>query len=67
MRESHAITDDHIPVNEIARIPMIDIIDYSPDYGFGHYHHKHTDNMDTIDKRTLRAVGETVLYTLFQE
>ncbi len=67
MRESHAITDDHIAVNEIAKIPMIDIIDYSPDFGFGRYHHKHADNMDIIDKRTLKAVGETVLYTIYQE
>ncbi|GAB3666188.1 M28 family peptidase [Echinicola sediminis] len=67
MRESHAITDDHVFVNEIAKIPMIDIIDYSPDFGFGNYHHKHADNMDVIDKRTLRAVGETVLFTVYQE
>lgn len=67
MRKSHPITDDHIPVNEVANIPMINIIDYSPDYGFGHYHHKHADNMDIIDKRTLKVVGETVLFTLFQE
>ncbi|MBD8488405.1 M28 family peptidase [Echinicola sp. CAU 1574] len=67
MRDSHAITDDHIPVNEIARIPMIDIIDYSPDFGFGRYHHKHSDNMEVIDKRTLKAVGETVLFTIYQE
>lgn len=67
MRESHAITDDHIPVNEVANIPMINIIDYSPDYGFGHYHHTHADNMEIIDPRTLKVVGETVLFTIYQE
>lgn len=67
MRESHPITDDHIPVNEVANIPMINIIDYSPDYGFGHYHHTHADNMDIIDTRTLQVVGETVLFTIYQE
>jgi len=67
MRESHAITDDHIPVNEVANIPMINIIDYSPDFGFGHYHHTHMDNMDIIDRRTLGVVGETVLFTIYQE
>lgn len=67
MRESHPITDDHIPVNEVANIPMINIIDYSPDYGFGHYHHTHSDNMEIIDPMTLKAVGETVLFTLYQE
>jgi hypothetical protein len=67
MRKSHPITDDHIPVNEVANIPMINIIDYSPDYGFGKYHHTHSDNMDIIDKRTLKVVGETVLFTIYQE
>lgn len=67
MRESHPITDDHIPVNEVANIPMINIIDYSPDYGFGHYHHTHSDNMEIIDKHTLQVVGETVLFTIYQE
>lgn len=67
MRDSHPITDDHIPVNEIANIPMINIIDYSPDYGFGHYHHTHSDNMEVIDRHTLKVVGETVLFTLYQE
>src|SRR5690606_29627689 len=67
MRKSHPITDDHIPVNEVANIPMINIIDYSPDTGFRHYHHTHDDNMEIIDKRTFTAVGETVLFTLYQE
>lgn len=67
MRESHAITDDHIPVNETANIPMINIIDYSPDFGFGHYHHTHADNMEIIDRHTLKVVGETVLFTVYQE
>src|SRR5690606_552366 len=67
MRESHPITDDHIPVNDVANIPMLNIIDYSPDYGFGHYHHTHSDNMEIIDKRTLEVVGETVLFTVYQE
>lgn len=67
MRESHPITDDHIPVNEVANIPMINIIDYSPDYGFGHYHHTHSDNMEIIDRHTLKVVGETVLFTIYQE
>ncbi|HSJ66781.1 MAG TPA: M28 family peptidase [Anditalea sp.] len=67
MRNAGEITDDHVFVNEIAKIPMIDIIDFSPDYGFGRFHHTHDDNMDIIDKRTLKAVGETVLYTIYQE
>lgn len=67
MRESHPITDDHIPVNEVANIPMINIIDYSPDSGFGFFHHTHADNMEIIDSRTLKVIGETVLFTIYQE
>ncbi|HCB46430.1 MAG TPA: glutamine cyclotransferase, partial [Algoriphagus sp.] len=50
-----------------AGIPMIDIIEFSPDYGFGLYHHTHQDNMELIDARSLQAVGETVLFTVYQE
>lgn len=67
MRRAEAITDDHLFVNENANIPMINIIEYSPDYGFGHYHHTHADNMDLIDRKTLQVVGETVLFTIYQE
>lgn len=66
-RDAPEILDDHLFVNANAGIPMIDILEYSPDYGFGQYHHKHADNMDLIDRRTLQAVGETVLFTIYQE
>ncbi|MFD2202121.1 M28 family peptidase [Shivajiella indica] len=66
-RDSPEIIDDHVFVNKDAGIPMINIVEFSPDYGFGHYHHTHADNMDLIDKRTLKAVGQTVLFTIYQE
>ncbi|WP_026951065.1 M28 family peptidase [Algoriphagus mannitolivorans] len=66
-QDAPEILDDHAFVNEWAKIPMIDIIEFSPDFGFGHYHHTHQDNMDLIDPRTLKAVGETVLFTVYQE
>lgn len=66
-KDAPEILDDHAFVNAIAGIPMIDIIEFSPDYGFGHYHHTHKDNMDLIDPRSMRAVGETILFTVYQE
>lgn len=66
-RDAPEILDDHAFVNEIGKIPMIDIIEFSPDMGFGRYHHTHLDNMDLIDRRSLQAVGETVLFTVYQE
>jgi len=61
------ITDDHYYVNKYAKIPMIDIIDYDPGAGFGDYWHTQQDNMSVIDKNTLKAVGQTLLQTLYSE
>lgn len=64
-----AIIDDHYFVNTIARIPMIDIINRPENSrtGFGEYWHTHEDDMDIIDARTLRAVGQTLLEVIYQE
>lgn len=66
-KDAPEILDDHAFINEWGGIPTIDIIEFSPDFGFGHYHHTHQDNMELIDARSLKAVGETVLYTVYQE
>jgi glutaminyl-peptide cyclotransferase len=54
------ITDDHRFVNEIAKIPMVNIISYDPTTGFGDFHHTRKDKMDIISKETLGAVGNTL-------
>ncbi len=59
--------DDHLFVNEIARIPTIDIINHPADSYFGKYWHTHDDDMDVIDRETMRAVGQTVLSVLHYE
>lgn len=67
---SPGIMDDHIFVNRDAKIPMIDIVEYdpnSPSYYFGNYHHSKKDDMSIIDKQTLQAVGETILFTIYNE
>ena len=64
------ITDDHIPVNQTANIPCIDVIPYYPDCAqssFGPTWHTIADNMDNIDKNTLKAVGQTMVQVLFTE
>ena len=61
------LTDDHVYVNEIARIPMIDIINHPEDTFFGTYWHTHKDDMSIIDKETLKAVGQTLLSVLHYE
>ena len=59
------ITDDHTYINQLAQIPTLDIIHYnvrptSGRFDFGKFHHTHQDNMDIINKTTLKAVGQTV-------
>ncbi len=64
------ITDDHLFVNRIAQIPSIDIIPTdrsSNEGGFGYFWHTVSDNMDVIDRSTLKAVGQTVLEVVYNE
>ena len=63
------LTDDHYFVNVIAGIPTIDIINQSTTgrSGFGEYWHTHDDNIDIIDKRTLRITGQVVTAALYRE
>lgn len=65
-----AVTDDHQYVIEGRRIPCLDIINLDMDNkknGFGVYWHTVNDNMDIIDKNTLKAVGQTVLEVIYSE
>lgn len=64
------ITDDHIPVNQKAKIPTIDIIPYYPDCqqsSFGPTWHTVNDDMAHLDKNTLKAVGQTIIQVLYTE
>lgn len=63
------ITDDHLFVNQIAKIPMIDIINLPKDGSPPFVDHWHTieDTIDKIDPRTLRAVGQVILATIYKE
>ena len=63
------ITDDHIPVNKITGIKTIDIINLTPDpeQPFAKHWHTHADVMDVIDKNTLKAVGQTLLETIYEQ
>ncbi len=63
------LTDDHVAVNEVAKIPMVDIVEMKVNNPktFGDYHHTHQDNMEVIDKNVMKAVGQTVTQVLYQE
>ncbi len=63
------VTDDHVYVNQLAKIPTIDIIHLTDATrsNFPAHWHTHNDNMSVIDKSTLKAVGQTLLQVLFEE
>lgn len=64
------VTDDHIPINQTAKIPCIDIIPYYPtcqQSSFGPTWHTLADNMDNIDKNVLKAVGQTMVQVIYTE
>ena len=64
------VTDDHVPVNRYAKIPTVDIIPFYPDCkqsGFGPTWHTLADNMENIDRNTLRAVGQTLVQVIYKE
>ena len=64
----HPINDDHIYVNAIARIPMIDIIHLEDNSESSFYPYWHTvkDNIEQIDAKTLGMVGDVVVNVLYR-
>ena len=69
-KDGLGITDDHLPVNEVAHIPCIDIIPYYPDCeqsSFGPTWHTVSDDMQHIDRNTLQAVGQTFVQLIYSE
>jgi len=63
-----SITDDHVFINKIINIPTIDIIhlDRNSQTGFYPYWHTLKDDMNSIDKNTLKAVGQTLLTVIYR-
>lgn len=63
------IQDDHIIVQRLTGIPMINIIHHTVNpngsVNFPPYWHTQNDNMDIIDKDVLQAVGDVVLELIY--
>jgi hypothetical protein len=69
-QQGGSVLDDHLPVNQNIGIPCIDIIHYNPHSrykGFGDYWHTLKDNMQNIDRKTLNAVGVTLVNVIYNE
>jgi len=63
------IIDDHLYVNQIAKIPTVNIVhqDNHTGTGFNHTWHTLMDNISNIDKNSLDKVGKTVLAVIYSE
>ena len=70
-QKTQLIIDDHLYINNLAqgRVPTIDIIEHdaSTESNFYKHWHTHDDNLDNIDKNTLKAVGQTVMQVVYSE
>lgn len=63
-----ASIDDHVFIMRGTGIPMVEVIDRNISTGefFDHWH-KTTDNIEQIDKNSLKAVGQTTLEMILRE
>jgi len=64
---TEGLLDDHTIINVMAKIPMIDIINQPNGNGFVKHWHTHGDDLSTINKRTLRVVGQVVTAAIYKE
>jgi len=62
-----AILDDHLYVNQIIQIPMIDIVQNQEGVSFFEHWHTVNDNLDVIDKDALKQVAHVVYTILYSE
>ncbi|MBL7714718.1 MAG: M28 family peptidase [Bdellovibrionales bacterium] len=74
--DAMAVTDDHVAINQIAGIAMVDLIDLRPTqvsgetvsgWDFPPYHHTHGDVPDLLDLKTIQALGETVMTVILRD
>ncbi|MEO5583403.1 MAG: M28 family peptidase [Saprospiraceae bacterium] len=64
---SSAITDDHLYINKLAGIPMIDLINRPTNEKFPAHHHTTQDVLSVIDADALKATGQVVLAVIYRE
>lgn len=67
--EGARVSDDHVIVNRVRDIPIIDIIHYrtgeNGEVEFPPYWHTHRDNIEIIDRNTLHAVGDVLTELIY--
>lgn len=63
--QTDPILDDHYYVNTLAKIPMIDIVQNNLGQSFFQHWHTIGDNMEHVDRQSLRICGEVILKTIY--
>lgn len=63
-KKRHTIRDDHLPLNQIARIPVCDIIDFDFPLDGNAYWHTQKDVVENCSADSLEKVGRVVLQWL---
>lgn len=69
-RSRHRIEDDHIPLNEIAKIPTVDLIDFDyprPGFGVPSYWHTEQDIPENCSGQSLATVVWVVHQWLLEQ
>jgi hypothetical protein len=66
---TRGVLHDHFFINTLTDIPCLSIIDHdnSSATGFGRYWHTRQDDITTIDRTTLKAVGQTLVQVVYNE
>ena len=64
-QKSDPILDDHLYVNRLANIPMVDIVQNTPGCSFYPYWHTVKDDINAIDANTLGIVGNVVMKVIY--
>lgn len=64
-QKTDPILDDHVYVNQLAGIPMVDIVQNSVGTSFFRHWHTTTDDMDHVDRETLRVVATVTMKTIY--
>ena len=66
-QKTDPILDDHIYVNRIAAIPMVDIVQNSPQGNFFPYWHTMRDDLAAIDAPTMAMVANVTMKVIYSD
>ena len=61
------ILDDHVYVNQLAGIPMADIVQNSPGISFFKHWHTTTDDLQSLRPESLEAVATVTMKTIYAD